>query len=62
MTQEDWKIRAEELKIELDRGGFKGADEYYDVKDAYWRAIAKSRNTTELNINPMNYWFGRQSN
>ena len=51
----------ERLDAELRAGGFKGADDYYACKDAYWAELARLKGTTSRQLNPMNFWFGRQS-
>jgi len=62
-TCEEWAAIAADIKSEMDdRSKSRGPDEYHDLKDRYWQAVARSKNTTEMKINPMNYWFGRQSN
>lgn len=38
------------------------ADAYYDRKDALRQFRAKMANTTESKIDPMGFWYGRQSN
>ncbi len=43
-------------------GCFNSPDGYYDAKDRLWAFRAKMANTTENKINPMNFWYGRQSN
>ena len=62
MTEIDWKQRADHWKAELDRGGFASADDYQQVKDLYWSALAKSKGMIHRQLNPMNFWFGGQSN
>lgn len=58
----DWAQIAADRKAELDKGGFAGFDDYQACKDAYWHALAKSKGTTSRELNPMNFWFGGQSN
>lgn len=62
-TPEEWAAIADGIKAEMeDRAAHRSADEYHDLKDRYWQAAARSKGTTEMRINPMGYWFGRQSN
>jgi len=62
MTVEDYKKWADELKAELDAANFESAHHYQYVKDLYWRILARSKGTTSRKLNPMNFWFGGQSN
>lgn len=41
---------------------FASADDYYGCRDALRETEAKLRNTSTISMDPMGFWFGRQSN
>lgn len=50
----------DELAQEL-KGHFATADGYYNTKDRYWQVVAELAGKTELEMNPMGFWY-RHSN
>jgi hypothetical protein len=51
-----------EIATRLKAGGYPSADAYYWDKDEYWRLKAGLVGKSEREVNPMGFWFGRQSN
>jgi hypothetical protein len=61
---EDHVIRRAYVRIcsRIKQGGYASADDYHADKDDARRLLAKLHSTSECKIDPMGFWFGRQSN
>ena len=62
MTACDVDAAIEMLNGRLAQGGYPSADAYYADKDDLRRLRAKKLGKREHEIDPMGFWFGRQSN
>ena len=62
MTREELEAEIAELDAMLNKGGFASADHYYSIKDLYWRMVARLQNKSYVEVNPVGFWHGGQSN
>lgn len=57
------KLQIAKVEHEINHGDTnRSADTYYNLKDESRRLRAGLAQTTELKLDPMGFWFGRQSN
>lgn len=57
------KAKLAEIEHEINHGNRnRSADTYYNLKDRARKIRAELANTTEAKLDPMGYWFGRDSN
>lgn len=62
MSAADVDVAIAMLETRLAQGGYPSADAYYSDKDDLRRLRAKKLGKTEIEVDPMGFWFGMPSN